>query len=112
MSTELHHLYREIARWTESVGFWSRLAFSFEQQWGSEPHRAGTLVNGNARVVLAEVAPGSDPSEATFLETSDIVDLSHATETAIVDTHWGTRMVSVTDPDGRTYNFEPRSDQS
>jgi hypothetical protein len=112
MSTELHHPYRETTRWTESVGFWSRLGLSFEQQWGSVPHRAGTLVSGTGRVVLAEVAPESEPAEATFLETSDIDAVSHATETAIVDTHWGTRMVSVTDPDGRTYNFEPRSDQS
>ena len=112
MSSELHHLYRETRRWTESVGFWSRLGFSFEQQWGSEPHRAGALVSGTARVVLAEVTPETEPSEATFLETSDIDAVSHATATAIVDTHWGTRMVSVTDPDGRTYNFEPRSDQS
>jgi hypothetical protein len=112
MSTELHHLYRETTRRTESVGFWSRLGCSFEQQWVSDPHRAGTLVIGTARVVLADVAPESDPTEATFPETSDIDAVSHATETAIVDTHWGTRMVSVTDPAGRTNNFEPRSDQS
>lgn len=28
------------------------------------------------------------------------------TGSEVVGTHWGTRIVSVTDPDGRKYNFE------
>lgn len=104
---ELDHLYRETTRWDRSVGFWESLGFSFAEQWGSAPHRAGRMVNGEASVVLAEVAT-NNPTASVFLTTSDVDTLAAAVGMPVVDTHWGTRMVSVTDPDGRTYNFEPK----
>jgi hypothetical protein len=112
VTTELHHIYRETAHWSESVAFPSRLGFSFVEECGSDPHRAGRRVNDAAPLVLAEVDPASQPSQATFPASSDIQGVSRAMEESVADTHWGTRMVSVTDPDGRTYNFDPRSDQS
>ncbi len=107
---ELDHLYRETVHWEDSVAFWSVLGFDFVEQWGSKPHRAGRLVNGGASVVLAEVDDKDTPSSSTFLSTPSIETLAIATHTPVVDTHWGTRMVTLTDPDGRTYNFEPRSE--
>ena len=105
---ELDHLYRETAHWIDSVAFWEGLGFSFEEQWGSEPRRAGRLVNGGASVVLAETP--SDPGDGVFIATDELDLVAQAVGTPIVDTHWGTRMVSAIDPDGRTYNFEPRSE--
>jgi catechol 2,3-dioxygenase-like lactoylglutathione lyase family enzyme len=105
---EWDHIYRETAHWDESVAFWERLGFAFAQQWGNEPHRAGHLVNDRATVVLAE-SP-DEPGESLFVATQDLEGVSEVLGTPIVDTHWGTRMVSATDPDGRTYNFEPRSE--
>jgi hypothetical protein len=110
MSLTVHRLYRETADWDDGVVFWRHLGFSFGEQWGSERHRSGTLSSGAARIVFAEVAPGSRPSQATFVSAANLDALAHNIEEPIADTHWGTRMVSVTDPDGRTYNFEPRSD--
>lgn len=110
LQMELDHIYRETVEWDRSVTFWETLGFTFVDQWGSEPHRAGTLVCGEASIVLAEVKTA--PSSSVFVTTADLEAVSEATETPIVDTHWGTRMVSVTDPDGRTYNFEPRRDAS
>jgi hypothetical protein len=104
----LDHLYRETALWDESVAFWQSLGFVFAEQWGSEPHRAGRLVNGDVGIVLAE-SP-ADPAESVFLTTPDLDDVSKVLNVPIVETHWGTRMVSAIDPDGRTYNFEPRSE--
>lgn len=105
---DLDHLYRETAHWDASVAFWERLGFAFAEQWGSEPHRAGRLVNGNTSIVLAE-SP-DEPGASTFIATDDLEAIASALDSPIVDTHWGTRMVSATDPDGRIYNFEPRSE--
>ena len=57
-------------------------------------------------VVLAEVA-SSHPASSVFLATDDLESTSRRVGSPVVDTHWETRMVSATDPDGRTYNFEP-----
>jgi len=103
----LDHLYRETTKWDASVAWWMALGFSMVEQWGEEPHRAGKLQRDEASVVLAEVDPSTQPAGSVFLATSDIEAVATRAGVEVVDTHWGTRMVSVTDPDGRTYNFEP-----
>jgi hypothetical protein len=106
----LDHLYRETHHWDASVAWWQRLGFSFAEQWGEVPHRAGRLVNEHCVVVLAEVSPDQRVRESVFLATSDLDAVSEVTGVAIAETHWGTTMVSLTDPDGRTYNIEPGGD--
>ena len=91
------------------MAFWEGLGFSCAESWGEEPHRAARLIRGATWVVLAET-PTDQPKESVFLTVPDIDALAATVNQPVVDTHWGTRMVSVTDPDGRTYNFEPRSD--
>jgi len=108
-SLRIDHLYRETVHWVESVAWWEDLGFVFQTTWGEEPHRAGILFNDETRVVLAEVA-SSDPASSVFLATDDLESTSRRLGSPVVDTHWGTRMVSATDPDGRTYNFEPGDD--
>jgi hypothetical protein len=103
----LDHLYRETNHWSDSVAWWGSVGFTFVEQWGAEPHRAGRLECGTAVVVLAEVPASSSPTSSVFLATDDLAALSRRTGEATTDTHWGTTMVSLTDPDGRTYNFEP-----
>ncbi|MCB1246831.1 MAG: hypothetical protein KDB69_06185 [Acidimicrobiia bacterium] len=104
---QLDHLYRETTAWESSVRFWADLGFEFEEQWGSRPHRAGRLTDGETSIVLAEVP--SDPVDSVFLAVGDIEAVAANAGLAVIDTHWGTRMVSLTDPDGRVYNLEPRS---
>ena len=106
----LDHLYRETTNWDESVAFWERLGFGFVEQWGAIPHRAGTLRNGTATIVLAEVGGDQIPAATTFLSVLDVEDLASVTGVPVTETHWGTRMATLIDPDGRTYHFEPRED--
>ena len=106
----LDHLYRETRVWDESTAWWTALGFAFTENWGEEPHRAGILTRGDVRVVLAEVPIDSDPGGSVFIATDDLADVAIRTGGEVVDTHWGTQMVSVTDPDGRSYNFEPGGD--
>jgi uncharacterized glyoxalase superfamily protein PhnB len=107
----LDHLYRETGYWDESVSWWMKLGLVFEDEWGEEPHRAGKLVRDGLVVVLAEVMTTS-PTQAIFIATQDIDAVANQIGTPVAHTHWGTRMVTVTDPDGRTYNFEPGSSDS
>lgn len=102
----LDHLYRETTDWDASVAFWHRLGFGFDHQWGEEPHRAGRLVGGDAVVVLAEIERGADTEGTPFFDVSDIREFSQLADAPVVETHWGTQMVTVTDPDGRSYRFE------
>jgi hypothetical protein len=106
MDLRLDHLYRETHHWEDSVAWWTNLGFRFTNQWGDEPHRAGTLVNAGTEVVLAEVPADTEPSSTTFLATDDIDGFAGRLGTTVEDTHWGTHMVTAVDPDGRTYNIE------
>jgi hypothetical protein len=108
-SLRIDHLYRETVHWAKSVAWWENLGFTFVTTWGEAPHRAGILINDATRVVLAE-AGARDASSSVFLMTDDLASMSQRMDSPIVDTHWGTRMVSVTDPDERTYNFEPEDE--
>jgi hypothetical protein len=103
----LDHLYRETRHWEESVAWWGNLGFTFAERWGGEPHRAGRLECGGAVVVLAEVPATAEPASSVFLASDDIADLSMRTGAPVIETHWGTTMVSLTDPDGHIYHFEP-----
>jgi hypothetical protein len=106
--THLDHLYRETHHWADTVTFWETLGFSRAETWGDAPHRAGRLVRGEAAIVVAEIPPESMPEASVFFAVDDVDDIGHRAGRDVVPTHWGTRMVTVTDPDGRTYNFEPR----
>lgn len=107
-ATRLDHLYRETQHWSASVTFWDGLGFSLAETWGEAPHRAGRLVRGEAAIVLAEVEPESMPGGSVFFSVDDLDEVANCSGQDVVETHWGTRMVTVFDPEGRTYNFEPR----
>lgn len=109
MEATLDHLYRETHHWDSSVAFWANLGYGFAEQWGSEPHRAGRLTNGTTSIVLAEVPEDTQPDSVAFLSSGNLEDVAEATNGDIVETHWGTRMISLKDPEGRTVNVEARS---
>jgi catechol 2,3-dioxygenase-like lactoylglutathione lyase family enzyme len=110
MQMRLDHLYRETTDWEASVAFWNGLGFAFDHRWGEEPHRAGRLVGDDAAIVLAEIEPGSATEGTPFFDVSDIREFGRLADAPVVETHWGTQMVTVTDPDGRTYRFEQEQD--
>ncbi|MEN8040582.1 MAG: hypothetical protein ABFR95_03675 [Actinomycetota bacterium] len=102
------HLYRETHHWDDSVAFWKTLGFSFTQQWGETPHRAGSLRSSDVTIVLAEVDSTTRLGESTFISTTDLEQIGNDLGTTPAETHWGTMMVTATDPDGRVYNFETK----
>jgi uncharacterized glyoxalase superfamily protein PhnB len=100
------HLYAETISWEASVGFWEGLGFSFVERWGSDGHRAGRLTKGDAVVVLAEVVAA--PAFNVFFDATrlDAMALGDSVVTPLEDSHWGTRWIRVTDPDGRVFALE------
>lgn len=108
----MDHLYRETNHWTDSVAWWSNLGFTFAHQWGVESHRASRLQKGATAVVLAEVGNRDEVTESVSLVTENSVQIARQTGSDGVEAHWGTRVVTVTDPDGRTYNFELEDDNT
>lgn len=103
---DLDHLYRETAHWEATVALWEGLGFTFAERWGSTPHRAGRMTAGATAIVIAEVLPAEEATDSVFIAVDDLERLAGLVGTPIANTHWGTRMVTITDPDGRTYNFE------
>jgi len=105
----IDHLYAETLRWQESVEFWEGLGFRFEEQWGSDGHRAGRLRANEAVVVLAEI-DGGEPEFTVFfsLENATTFDPGPAVAvtTPLEPTHWGTQWIRVRDPEGRTLALE------
>lgn len=91
------------------MAFWANLGYGFAEQWGTEPHRAGRLTNGTSSVVLAEVPTETQPGSIAFFSSANLEDVAEATNGEIVETHWGTRMISLTDPEGRPVHVEART---
>ena len=108
--TGIGHIYVETANWESSVTFWEGLGFSFAERWGSDGHHAGRLTKAEATVVLAEVAQNPALNVFFDVEGADRFAPADGVEvtTPLQDTHWGTRWIRVTDPDGRTFALEER----
>ena len=109
----IDHLYAETLSWERSVEFWEGLGFELAEQWGTEGHRAGRLVCGEAGVVLAEIGPGSEPPAFNvFFRVDGFDDGDPSPEVEVINpveaTHWGTRWMRVRDPDGRVYSLEEK----
>ncbi len=107
--TRIDHLYAETIHWEDRVRFWGDLGFVLDDQWGSDGHRAGHMTCNEAKLVLAEVT-----DEPAFSVVFDIADAAGPSDlpriaTPLSDTHWGTRWISVSDPDGRVHALEERS---
>jgi len=106
----IDHIYAETRQWDASVAFWEGLGFGFAQQWGSEGHRAGRLTASAASVTLAEVGPEDEPAFSVFFTLSDANAFTPGpgvpVSTPLEETHWGTRWIRVTDPEGRIHALE------
>lgn len=101
------HVYLETHDWDRAVSFWGRLGFEVEFE---TDHRSGMLRNpaGGPTIFLAE-QPIEDPladglylgAAADFAPPADVEVVSDFAET-----HWGTKVMVIRDPDGRHFRVE------
>lgn len=113
MSTNgFDHLYIETHSWEKAVAFWQRLGFEVEY---ATDHGSGALRHsaGGPTIFLAE-QPIDDPlaSEVYLGAAADFVAPAGVDVVSpFRDTHWGTKVMIVQDPDGHRYRIQaPISD--
>jgi hypothetical protein len=109
MKTEhVEALYLTTHNWGKSAKFFQALGFSLEFDTG---HNSGQLRNGNGPYLfIAEVPPSEPPAMCPVLKVMDeaafqpepILDVVES----FADTHWGTREMTVRDPDGRLWRIQ------
>ena len=99
----IDHLYLETRSFDDAVRFWERLGFKLASTWGRDGHRAGRLESGDAYLVLAE---SQEPMLNVHFGLGEADELAARLGQPLEKTHWGTRLLRVTDPDGRTFVLE------
>ena len=108
MSTKgFEHLYLETHNWSRAVAFWKCLGFDVEYD---TDHGSGMLRHpaGGPTIFLAE-QPIEDPlaSEMYLAADSDFVAPDGIDVVSpFQDTHWGTKVMIIQDPDGHHFRIQ------
>ncbi len=103
----VHHLYLQTHNWGASVAFWQELGFQLTFETG---HHSGQLAppNDGPYVFLEEVGDDTDPVVEIYLSAEGDESPGEPVEVVagFTPTHWGTTVMAVRDPDGRTIKLE------
>ena len=101
------HLYLETHNWGKSAAFWESLGFKIEFE---TDHHSGQLIAPNgSRVFLAEQSPLDPPGCDVYLGVARAGTVPPDNVEVVfdwTDTHWGTQVMTVRDPDGRLFRLE------
>lgn len=103
----IHHLLIETHSWSDSLKFWQELGWTLVEDHGT----SGKLTppGGGAYIWLNEVAPSRSLIIEPYFELEPAgFKLSSAVEIAepLATTHWGTKLMSVRDPDRRIVRLQ------
>ncbi|WP_027060404.1 VOC family protein [Mesorhizobium loti] len=109
MTTEgIQAVYLTTHNWGKAAKFFQALGYTLEFDTG---HNSGQLRNGvNPYIFIAEVPQTEEPAtrlvfrvpNESAVPTDPIVEVV----TPFSDTHWGSREMTMRDPDGRLWNLE------
>jgi uncharacterized glyoxalase superfamily protein PhnB len=110
MTTQgIEAVFLETHNWGKAARFFQALGFELEF---STDHNSGQLRNGNGpSVFIAEVPETQEPGMQLVLKVPD-ADAFHLdvgvveVVTPFEDTHYGTREMTVRDPDGRLWSLQ------
>jgi uncharacterized glyoxalase superfamily protein PhnB len=109
MTTQgIEAVFLETHNWGKAARFFQALGFELEFE---TDHNSGQLRNGGGPYVfIAEVPPDKEPGMQVVLKVdrADECELDPVIEvvTAFEDTHYGTREMTVRDPDGRVWSLQ------
>lgn len=108
MTTEgFDQLYVETHNWGKAVAFWEALGYKLEFE---TDHHSGQLVGPNGtHVFVAEQAPLEPLGMDLSLSVDPTVTGTPPGLEVVSDwtaTHWGTRVLTVRDPDGRLFRLQ------
>ncbi len=109
MTTDgIEAVFLETHNWGKAAKFFQSLGYELEFDTG---HNSGQLRNGTGPYVfIAEVPESKTPETQLVFKVADAdgvqLDPSVEVVTPFEDTHFGTRMMTVRDPDGRLWNVQ------
>jgi hypothetical protein len=109
MTTEgIEAVFLETHNWGKAARFFQGLGFELEFDTG---HNSGQLRNGaGPYVFIAEVPPTKEPGLQLVLKVTDAdrfqLDPAIEVVTPFEETHFGTREMTVRDPDGRVWSLQ------
>jgi uncharacterized glyoxalase superfamily protein PhnB len=109
MTTEgIEAVFLETHNWGKSAKFFQGLGFEIEF---ATDHSSGQLRNGDGPYLfIAEVPESHKPQAHIVLKVADAeafqLDAGVDVVTPFEDTHWGTRLMTVRDPDGREWQLQ------
>lgn len=95
--------------WGKAARFFQALGFGLEFE---TDHNSGQLRNGDGPYLfIAEVPESQKPEAQVVLKVSDGSAPGPGIDvvTPFEDTHWGTREMTVRDPDGRIWRLQART---
>jgi hypothetical protein len=101
-------VYLETHNWGKAGKFFQSLGFELEFE---TDHNSGQFRNGNGPYVfVAEIPPDRTPQMQLALGVSSVDGFDPGSGVEVVtpfeDTHWGTKLMTVRDPDGRLWSIE------
>lgn len=111
MTDGIEAVFLETHNWGKAAKFFQSLGYTIEF---ATDHNSGELKNvsqpGGPSVFIAEI-PEDQPTRRHLVfgvAAEDSVDLDSSIEvvTPWEDTHWGTRLMTVRDPDGREWKLQ------
>ena len=109
MSTEgIEAVFLETHNWGKAAKFWQALGYTLEFE---TDHASGQLRNGDGPYVfIAEIPESRAPGIQLVLRVPNAESFRPDPALEIVtqfeDTHWGTKEMTVRDPDGRTWSLQ------
>jgi hypothetical protein len=109
MKTEgIEAVFMETHNWGKAAGFFQALGYELEFETG---HNSGQLRNGDGpSVFIAEIPPDREPGIQLVLRVPDaeafVSESGLALDAPFEETHFGTRMATVRDPDGRLWGLQ------
>jgi hypothetical protein len=109
MSTEgIEAVFLTTHNWGKAARFFQELGFELEFDTG---HNSGQLRNaGGPYVFIAEIPPDQEPSLQLVFKVPDADGFRPGPAVEVVtpfkETHFGTREMTVRDPDGRLWSLQ------
>jgi hypothetical protein len=109
MTTDgIETVFMETHNWGKSARFFQSLGFELEFDTG---HNSGQLRNGDGPTLfIAEIPADQEPGLQLVLKVTDperfTSDADVTLETPFEETHFGTRMATIRDPDGRLWGLQ------
>lgn len=107
MTNGIDYVYLETHNWGKTVKFWQKLGFALELDLGS----SGRLVHpGGGPALFVEEVASTQPLESQLFLRAAQPDVRPEAPAEIAKewhaSHWGTQLLELRDPDGRTVTLQ------